>query len=116
LRCTQNTGTAKHVAAGSHTVTGPDANNCPATANVTITQPAALLTAQIDSQIDVLCFGQSTGSATASATGGKAPYTYSWNTTPAQNTASANNLGAGTYTVTVTDANNCTATANVTIT
>ena len=43
-------------------------------------------------------------------------YTYTWNTTPAQYTATASNLAAGAYTVTVKDANNCSATANVTIT
>ncbi|MFD1061624.1 Ig-like domain-containing protein, partial [Winogradskyella litorisediminis] len=42
-------------------------------------------------------------------------YTYSWNTSPVQTTATATNLAAGNYTVTVTDANNCTTTANVTI-
>jgi hypothetical protein len=76
-----------------------------------------LLTAQIDSQVNVLCFGQNTGSATASASGGNgSSYSYSWNTTPPQTGATANNLGAGTYIVTVTDANNCTAQTSVTIT
>ena len=62
------------------------------------------------------CFGQSTGSATASATGGTTPYTYSWNTSPVQTTATATGLAAGTYTVTVTDNKGCTSTSNVTIT
>jgi hypothetical protein len=54
-----------------------------------------LLTAQIDSQVNVLCFGQNTGSATASASGGNgSSYSYSWNTTPPQTGATANNLGA----------------------
>lgn len=52
--------------------------------------------------------GGTDGTATASPTGGTAPYTYVWNTLPAQTTATATNLMAGTYTVTVTDANNCT--------
>ncbi len=38
------------------------------------------------------------------------PITYLWDTSPVQNTATANNLSAGTYTVTITDANGCFAT------
>ena len=57
------------------------------------------------------------GTATVSATGGTTPYTYTWSTTPAQTTATASNLCAGTYTVTVVDASGCnTGTASVTVT
>ena len=58
----------------------------------------------------------SDGTATALATGGNAPYAYSWNTEPAQNNATATNLAAGTYTVTVTDNNGCSASTSVQIT
>jgi len=54
---------------------------------------------------DAKCNGNSNGSATVTATGGTAPYTYAWNTSPAQNTQVATNLVAGTYKVLVTDAN-----------
>ncbi len=64
---------------------------------------------------DIYCYGGSTGSVTAVATGGIAPYSYSWNTTPAQYTSTANGLQAGTYTVTVTDTNGCTASNDVII-
>ena len=67
-------------------------------------------------QVNVKCFGGTTGSATAIPAGGTGPYTYSWNTTPVQTTATATGLGIGTYTVTVKDANLCTATTSVTIT
>ncbi|HEX8517876.1 MAG TPA: T9SS type A sorting domain-containing protein [Bacteroidia bacterium] len=55
------------------------------------------------------------GSATASVSDGTPPYTYSWNTTPVQTTATATNMPVGSYTVTVTDANSLvsTATANI---
>ncbi|MEL6356209.1 MAG: M12 family metallo-peptidase, partial [Bacteroidota bacterium] len=46
------------------------------------------------------------GSATASSSGGTQPYSYTW--TNGGTTATINNLGAGTYSVTVTDANQCT--------
>src|SRR5437764_13192033 len=48
-----------------------------------------------------------TGSATVSVTGGTAGYTYSWNTTPVQTSATASGLSAGNYTATVTDSKGC---------
>jgi gliding motility-associated-like protein len=68
------------------------------------------------SKVDILCFGGTTGSATAVAAGGTGPYTYSWNSVPVQTTPTAVALGAGTYIVTVTDANSCTTTSSVTLT
>ena len=112
----QYTATATNLAAGTYTVTVKDANNCSATANVTITQPSAALSATISGQTNVSCFGNNTGSATVSAAGGTSPYTYTWNTTPVQYTTTATNLASGTYTVTVKDANNCSTTVSVTIT
>ncbi|MEJ5994186.1 hypothetical protein WG904_07095, partial [Pedobacter sp. Du54] len=79
--------------------------------NVSITGP----TASANAQTNVLCFGGSNGSATVLASGGTGPYTYSW--APSGGTAAtATGLVAGTYTVTVTDANNLQATQNFTIT
>jgi PKD repeat protein len=49
-------------------------------------------------------------------TGGTGSYSYSWNTVPAQTTATASGLTGGTYTVTTTDANGCTDIASVTLT
>lgn len=57
--------------------------------------------------------GNDNGTATASATGGTPPYTYAWSNGAA--TATINNLAPGTYTVTVTDANNCIGTRSATI-
>ncbi len=53
------------------------------------------------------------GTATVTLGGGTPPYTYLWDTSPAQTTATAENLVAGTYTITVTDATNCTATSSI---
>jgi gliding motility-associated-like protein len=93
-----------------------DGNNCaPVTGVIKLCETAVGLTLTTQ-QVNVLCFGASTGSATVTATGGSAPYTYSWNTIPVQTTATANNLGVGLYTVTVTDNNGVKASANVTIT
>ncbi|MCG7858908.1 SprB repeat-containing protein, partial [Flavihumibacter sediminis] len=65
---------------------------------------------------DIGCFGRPVGTATAIATGGVEPYTYSWNTSPVQTTPTAINLREGVYTVIVTDANGCSGTEEVTIT
>ncbi|MCB9184823.1 MAG: choice-of-anchor L domain-containing protein [Flavobacteriales bacterium] len=112
----QNGPTASNMPAGNWTCTVTDANGCIATRTVTITQPAAALGSSVSAQTMVACFGGANGSATVSANGGTAPYSYAWNTVPAQNSASANNLTAGNYTCTITDANGCLTTRNVTIT
>ncbi|MDP1744373.1 MAG: SprB repeat-containing protein, partial [Bacteroidota bacterium] len=102
--------TAVNLSSGSYTVTVTDSNGCavPVSKVVTITQPSSAFVASISSQTNVFCNGGSTGNATVTATGGSGSYSYSWNTTPAQTTATANNLTAGNYTVTVTDNNGCT--------
>ncbi|HRH38032.1 MAG TPA: SprB repeat-containing protein, partial [Flavobacteriales bacterium] len=111
----QTTAVASNLPAGSYTCTVTDANGCSITRNVTITQPAATLSASVSASTNVLCFGNSTGSATVSVSGGTPTYSYSWNSAPAQTTATASNLPTGSYTCTITDANGCSATANVTI-
>ena len=90
-----------------------DANNCPASASITINEPAAL--AVSTSQNNVACNGGNNGSATATVTGGTAPYTYNWSNSA--NTATISTLTAGTYSLMVNDNNGCTNNlASVTIT
>jgi hypothetical protein len=62
----------------------------------------------------VSCYGGHTGSATASPTGGCQPYRYLWSN--GQTTATAKGLAAGTYTVTITDANGARITRSATLT
>jgi gliding motility-associated-like protein len=105
--------TATGLSAGTYTVTVTDANLCSKTQSFTITQPAALV-ASIGAQTNVLCNGGTTGSATVSVTGGTGAYTYLW--APSGGTAAtASGLAAGTYTVTVKDANLCQTTQTFTI-
>lgn len=108
------TATATGLCAGTYTVTVTDAHGCTTTASATITQPAGI-TASITANNAVTCNSLCNGSATVSASGGSTPYAYHWGTVPVQTTATATGLCAGSYTVTVTDANNSTATQSVTI-
>lgn len=63
---------------------------------------------------DVSCFGGSDGQITANIQGGLPPYTYTWS--PAQgNVTSVSGLSGGTYSISVTDAKGCQATASVQI-
>ena len=106
--------TAVGLAAGSYTVTLTDANNCTATASVTLTDPPTL-TVNIVSTDSTTCFGLSDGEATVEGNGGTQPYTYSWATSPIQTTQTATGLSAGPVNVTVTDANGCTAATTATV-
>jgi gliding motility-associated-like protein len=109
----QTTATASGLKAGAYIITVTDANGCSANTTVTITSPAAITIAMV--KTDILCNGGSTGTATATPAGGTAPYTYSWSSSPIQTAATASGLAAGAYIVTVTDANLCSATGNITI-
>ncbi|HEX7846083.1 MAG TPA: immunoglobulin domain-containing protein, partial [Chitinophagaceae bacterium] len=98
------------LAAGSYSVIVTDANGCSASPlNVTLTQPVAAL-ALSETHVDVLCFGNSTGSIDLAVTGGTSPYTYAWSN--GATTQDITSLLAGTYNVTVTDANGCTTVLN----
>ena len=62
------------------------------------------------------CVGEASGTATVTAASGTAPYTYLWDAAAADQTiATATNLAAGTYTVTVTDDAGCTVTCDATV-
>jgi hypothetical protein len=107
------TATAFDLGPGTYTITITDANNCTANTSVIITEPEAL-TLSVTSQEAVNCNGSSEGSAMVEAAGGTSPFTYAWSN--GANGPTANNLSAGSYVVTVTDANNCSTTESVTIT
>ncbi|MES2649607.1 MAG: hypothetical protein V4717_22200, partial [Bacteroidota bacterium] len=80
---------------------------------VIIVNPLPVVTV---SPTNVACFGGTNGTATANVTVGVAPFNFSWNTNPVQNSPAATGLAAGAYIVTVTDAKNCVKTANIVIT
>ncbi len=90
-----------NLGAGTYTVT-VTSSGCTATASATISQPAALsVSAQAT---NISCFGGNNGSITVNPTGGTPGYIW----TP----SGLNNLSSGSYNITVTDANSCTATVS----
>lgn len=102
-----------NLCAGTHTVTMTDASSCVATATVTITQPNQLMDST--QQVNATCNGDCDGSIDLFPYGGTTPYTYSW-APNGETTQDISSLCPGTYTVTITDGNNCTAEDSVTIT
>ena len=109
-----STATISNLAAGNYTVTVTDATAATQTTTVTIAQPTTGVTAMIMSSTNVSCNGGFNGAVIANASGGTPTYTYAWSN-GASNT-SLNGLFAGSYTVTVTDANGCTDAITATIT
>ncbi len=107
------TATIDNLEPGLYTVEITDNNNCTSTETVTVNSFNCLVTASI-SATDINCFNGNNGTATASLDGGNGPYTYQWSN--GGSTATINDLSAGTYEVTISDDNNCPATALITIT
>jgi PKD repeat protein len=103
----QTTQTITNLGAATYNVTVTDNLGCVGTGTVTIAEPTEL-TVDIHGA-DLLCFGDSDGVGTAIAVGGTGTPTYLWDDALAQTTSAASGLSAGTYTVTATDANGCTA-------
>ncbi|MEA3495693.1 MAG: SprB repeat-containing protein, partial [Bacteroidota bacterium] len=81
-----------------------DSNQCTVIDSVKLTQPSGKLQVAIKST-DVLCFGDKSGKITIETNGGTSPYSYTWSN--GDSTANLNNLSAGTYTISIEDANNC---------
>lgn len=107
--------TATGLYSGTYIVYITDANGCETSETFTITEPADPLTASSGTVANIACYGDTTGSAEVNVTGGDGNYTYSWS--PSGGTgATANNLVADTYTVTVTDGASCQTTQTFTIT
>ncbi|MBX7182597.1 MAG: choice-of-anchor L domain-containing protein [Bacteroidia bacterium] len=110
----QTTPTATNLGAGVYTVTVSTGGSCNATATGTVSAVSSLQ-ANITATTPTYCGGGTNGTATAIGVGGIQPYSYSWNTTPVQTSATATGLSSTNYIVTVTDAAGCTAFATATI-
>jgi uncharacterized delta-60 repeat protein len=97
--------------AGTYSLTITDANGCESTASAVVNSLTSNLSLTANSTQE-LCTS-SNGTATASTTGGTAPFSYVWNNGATDATISG--LSAGSYSLTVTDANGCEAIASATV-
>ncbi len=100
-----STQTVANLPAGTYTAIATDAAGCAISQSVNITQPAPLVATLIAVQ-NVLCPHDLNGGAEIAVTGGSLPYLFTW---PGGNMG---NLGVGSYTVSVSDANDCTTTVS----
>ncbi|TNE49216.1 MAG: hypothetical protein EP344_18280, partial [Bacteroidetes bacterium] len=98
--------------AGTYTVTVTDDHDCTATFPATVTEPAALSFST--SITPVSCISGNNGAIDLTVSGGTSPYTYEWSNN--ETTEDIGSLNAGTYIVTVTDANSCTGTTSAIVT
>jgi len=97
---------------GVYTVTATDKDLGSATATAIISQPEPL-GVYVEVNMHQICASSPEGKVSANPGGGTVPYTYLWNTGPT--TPSISGLAAGTYTITVTDANGCTVSGSATV-
>ncbi len=98
--------------AGTYSVTVTDAAGCQVVVGpATITQPTAITSTVTNTQESAP--GATDGSASVNAVGGTPPYTYLWSN--GGTTGTITQLGAGSYSVTVTDANGCTLTSSTSV-
>lgn len=108
----QSGGSFTNLVAGSYTVYAKDANGCIQTRSVILTEPPALV---INNSVsNVVCSGGNDGAIDLSISGGTIPYFFNWST--GETTEDIFNLAAGSYSVTVTDANGCTSSLSLVIT
>jgi gliding motility-associated-like protein len=98
--------------AGEYTLTVTDDNGCLISETFTLTQPDALI-AEITSG-NVLCKGGDDGYISVEVSGGIKPYSYNWSNGHTEK--SHEQLIAGTYNITITDANGCELNESVQIT
>ena len=91
--------------AGTFSVIVTDANGCQSFDTVVVTEPNEIVLT-MDST-NIACHGLETGMVSVTPTDGIPPYEFLWDTPGSDETATVNNLPAGMYHVTVTDANGC---------
>lgn len=101
------------LAAGTYPLSARDGAGCVKTVYITITQPTQLSVSYTST--DPICSGVNNGTITTQVSGGTAPYTYSWKKNGSAFSTSANltGLGAGNYSLIVTDAAGCSAVPTV---
>lgn len=91
---------------GTYSVTVTDANGCTANAYTIVSEPDPITVSILEIE-SITCYGESNGTLAANSLGGDLPYSLHWSNGPYS--GSVNSLSAGTYSVTITDGNGCTA-------
>ena len=91
-----------NVTAGQYSVTLTDANSCQTIDTATVNNTGASV---VTLAVVYTTCGLDNGSVTSSISGGTVPYNFTWSN--GETTQNISNLAAGTYTVSVTDANSC---------
>ncbi|MCZ2140011.1 MAG: SprB repeat-containing protein, partial [Bacteroidia bacterium] len=105
-----------NIGVSNYTISVIDANGCTATSVITISNPASPSITNVNIT-NILCYGDNTGSISVTATGGVGALNYQLLPVNINNqTGQFNNLYANNYTVSVTDANGCSATSNIILT
>ncbi|MEX0811345.1 MAG: gliding motility-associated C-terminal domain-containing protein [Chitinophagales bacterium] len=103
--------TISNLNSGDYTVTVTDVNNCTASESFNIDSTGSF---NIDlTAVNASCPGVNDGQITSSVSGANLPLSYSWSN--GQQSADLNNVDVGTYSVTISDANNCTVSASETV-
>ena len=113
----ESTEDLNNLCAGSYNLTVTDENGCAEEITVEITEPDAITITETSSDYNgfgVSCNGDSDGSIDITVEGGVGLYSYAWSNS--ETTEDLSNLGAGTYTLTVTDENGCSEEITVEIT
>lgn len=100
-----NTSNPQNLSPNTYNVTISDSKNCTLTEQIII-ESTPELTVSLN-PTNPNCFGQDDGEVLTTISGGTPPYTFAWNDALNQTTSDAFGLPAGTYTLTVTDANGC---------
>jgi gliding motility-associated-like protein len=115
LNITNGNGNFTGLPQNVYTVTITDANGCTLTNTQTVNEPS-IVQFNGTTLTHVLCFGQNNGGINTNASGGVGLISYTLNPGAVNNINGIfNNLFAGLYTITATDANGCTATTTITI-
>ncbi|MBK9018270.1 MAG: gliding motility-associated C-terminal domain-containing protein [Saprospiraceae bacterium] len=107
----QSSNTLSGIPAGIYNVLVVDGQGCDGTFTIEVVDFPPLLLGV--SPVDISCFGANDGTITVTPSGGAGGYSYLWSN--GATSATIENLAAGTYTVTVTDENGCSATAEADI-
>ncbi|RMG77333.1 MAG: T9SS C-terminal target domain-containing protein [Bacteroidetes bacterium] len=108
----QNTPTVQNLSPGNYTATVTDIQSgCLASVGITIAAPDALVLSMTATEAHC---GEPNGTASAFVSGGTPGYQYSWSN--GQNTPVIENLAPGSYSITVTDEHQCTASKSIEVT